>query len=37
MSATRVRIVEVLLQRTFYAGGRAVWNSLVGLRDLLSG
>jgi 4-carboxymuconolactone decarboxylase len=33
--ATRDQIVETILQLTFYAGGPAVRNSLVSVRDLL--
>jgi 4-carboxymuconolactone decarboxylase len=33
--ATREQITEVILQLTFYAGGPAVRNSLVSIRDLL--
>jgi len=34
--ATREQITEVILQLTFYAGGPAVRNSLVSVRDLLA-
>ena len=33
--ATKEQITEVILQLTFYAGGPAVRNSLVSIRDLL--
>jgi len=36
IGATRTQIVETILQLTFYAGGPAVRNSLVALRDLLA-
>lgn len=35
IGATKQQIVEVILQLTFYAGGPAVRNSLVSVRDLL--
>jgi 4-carboxymuconolactone decarboxylase len=35
IGATKQQIVEVILQLTFYAGGPAVRNSLVSLRDLI--
>ena len=35
--ATRDEIVETILQLTFYAGGPAVRNSLVAIRDLIDG
>lgn len=35
VGATREEIVETILQLTFYAGGPAVRNSLVALRDIL--
>jgi 4-carboxymuconolactone decarboxylase len=35
IGATREQITEVILQLTFYAGGPAVRNSLVSIRDLL--
>lgn len=35
IGATKRQIVEVILQLTFYAGGPAVRNSLISLRDLL--
>jgi 4-carboxymuconolactone decarboxylase len=35
IGATKEQIVEVILQLTFYAGGPAVRNSLVSLRDLI--
>lgn len=34
--ATREQIVETILQLTFYAGGPAVRNSLVAIRDVIS-
>lgn len=34
--ATREQITEAILQLTFYAGGPAVRNALVGIRDLLA-
>ena len=36
IGATKKQIVEVVLQLTFYAGGPAVRNSLVLLRDLIA-
>ena len=36
VGATREQIVETILQLTFYAGGPAVRNSLVALKDILS-
>ena len=36
IGATREQIVETILQLTFYAGGPAVRNSLVALKDLLA-
>jgi 4-carboxymuconolactone decarboxylase len=36
IGATREQITEVILQLTFYAGGPAVRNSLVSIRDLLA-
>jgi 4-carboxymuconolactone decarboxylase len=36
VGATRDEIVETILQLTFYAGGPAVRNSLVALRDVLA-
>lgn len=35
VGATRQEVVETVLQLTFYAGGPAVRNSLVALRDVL--
>ena len=35
IGATKQQIVEVILQLTFYAGGPAVRNSLVSIKDLL--
>jgi 4-carboxymuconolactone decarboxylase len=35
IGATREQIVETILQLTFYAGGPAVRNSLVAIRDLI--
>ena len=35
LGATRQQIVEAILQLTFYAGGAAVRNALVSVRDLL--
>ena len=35
IGATKQQIVEVILQLTFYAGGPAVRNSLISVRDLL--
>jgi 4-carboxymuconolactone decarboxylase len=35
IGASKQQIVEVILQLTFYAGGPAVRNSLVSVRDLL--
>lgn len=35
IGATKEQITEVILQLTFYAGGPAVRNSLVSVRDLL--
>ena len=35
IGATKEQIVEAILQLTFYAGGPAVRNSLVSVRDLL--
>jgi 4-carboxymuconolactone decarboxylase len=35
IGATREQIVETILQLTFYAGGAAVRNALVGVGDLL--
>lgn len=35
IGATKEQIVELLLQLTFYAGGPAVRNALVSLKDLL--
>lgn len=35
VGATRQQIVETVLQLTFYAGGPAVRNSLVAIRDLV--
>jgi 4-carboxymuconolactone decarboxylase len=35
IGATKVQIIETILQLTFYAGGPAVRNSLVELNDLL--
>jgi 4-carboxymuconolactone decarboxylase len=35
IGATRQQIVEAILQLTFYAGGAAVRNALVSVRDLL--
>jgi 4-carboxymuconolactone decarboxylase len=35
IGATRQQIVETILQLTFYAGGPAVRNSLVAIRDLI--
>jgi 4-carboxymuconolactone decarboxylase len=35
--ATREQIVETILQLTFYAGGPAVRNSLVAIRDVIAG
>ena len=37
IGATRQQIVEVILQLTFYAGGPAVRNALVSIKDLLQG
>jgi 4-carboxymuconolactone decarboxylase len=34
--ATREQIVETILQLTFYAGGPAVRNSLVAIRDVIA-
>ena len=34
--ATKEQIVETILQLTFYAGGPAVRNSLVAIRDIIS-
>lgn len=36
LGATRQQIVEAILQLTFYAGGPAVRNSLVSIRDLIA-
>ena len=36
IGVTREQIVETILQLTFYAGGPAVRNSLVALKDLLN-
>jgi 4-carboxymuconolactone decarboxylase len=36
VGATREQVIETILQMTFYAGGPAVRNSLVELKDLLS-
>jgi 4-carboxymuconolactone decarboxylase len=36
VGATREQIVETILQLTFYAGGPAVRNALVALKDLLA-
>jgi 4-carboxymuconolactone decarboxylase len=36
IGVTREQIVETILQLTFYAGGPAVRNSLVALKDLLT-
>jgi 4-carboxymuconolactone decarboxylase len=36
IGATKQQIVEVILQLTFYAGGPAVRNSLVSLKDVLA-
>jgi 4-carboxymuconolactone decarboxylase len=36
IGATKQQIVESILQLTFYAGGPAVRNSLVAIRDLVS-
>jgi 4-carboxymuconolactone decarboxylase len=35
LGATKQQIVEAILQLTFYAGGPAVRNSLVSIRDLI--
>ena len=35
--ATREQVVETILQLTFYAGGPAVRNSLVAIRDVIAG
>jgi 4-carboxymuconolactone decarboxylase len=35
VGATKQQIVETILQLTFYAGGPAVRNSLVAIRDLI--
>ena len=35
IGATRTQIVETILQLTFYAGGPAVRNSLISVRDLV--
>lgn len=35
IGATKEQIVEVILQLTFYAGGAAVRNALVSVRDIL--
>jgi 4-carboxymuconolactone decarboxylase len=37
VGATRQEVVETVLQLTFYAGGPAVRNSLVALREVLAG
>jgi 4-carboxymuconolactone decarboxylase len=34
--ATRQQVIETILQLTFYAGGPAVRNSLVELKDVLA-
>jgi len=36
IGATKQQIVEVILQLTFYAGGPAVRNALVSLKDVLT-
>jgi 4-carboxymuconolactone decarboxylase len=36
IGATKEQIVETILQLTFYAGGPAVRNSLVALKDILA-
>jgi 4-carboxymuconolactone decarboxylase len=36
VGATKQQVVETILQLTFYAGGPAVRNSLVGVRDLVA-
>ena len=36
VGVTRQQIIETILQLTFYAGGPAVRNSLVALKDLLT-
>jgi len=36
LGATRQQIIEVILQMLFYAGGPAVRNSLVEIRDILA-
>ena len=35
--ATREQIIETILQLTFYAGGAAVRNALVNVKDILAG
>lgn len=37
VGATKEQIVETILQLTFYAGGPAVRNALVSLKDVLAG
>jgi 4-carboxymuconolactone decarboxylase len=36
IGATKQQIVETILQLTFYAGGPAVRNSLISIRDIIS-
>ena len=35
--ASREQIIEAILQLTFYAGGAAVRNALVSVKDILNG